>query len=97
MPGRDGVSYSQLFFAIVFSIILSMGRADKILEQMQNNPHDWRIESLKTVARAFEIEWRQRGTSHVVFIRSDGRTLPVPAQRPIKPIYIKRFIEFVLD
>jgi len=64
---------------------------------MQNNPHDWRIESLKTVADAYHIEWRQRGTSHVVFVRPDGRTLPVPARRPIKPIYIRKFVDFVLE
>jgi hypothetical protein len=74
-----------------------MSRVEKLLEQMQTNPRDWRIDSLKTVAHTFNIEWRQRGTSHVVFVRSDGRTLPVPAQRPIKPIYIKKFVEFVLD
>ncbi len=74
-----------------------MSKAAKILEKMQNNPRDWRIESLKTVARAYEIVWRQRGTSHVVFVRPDGRTLPVPARRPIKPIYIKKFAAFVLD
>lgn len=72
-----------------------MSRADKLLEQMRANPHDWRIDSLKTVARACSIEWRQRGTSHVVFVRPDGRTLPVPARRPIKPIYVKKFAEFV--
>lgn len=74
-----------------------MSRADKILERMQNNQQDWRIDDLKTVARAHQIEWRQRGTSHVVFVRADGRTLPVPARRPIKPIHIKKFIEFVMD
>ncbi|MBP8003145.1 MAG: hypothetical protein KA314_29210 [Chloroflexi bacterium] len=74
-----------------------MSKVDKILEQMQNNPRDWRIESLKTVATAHNIEWRQRGTSHVVFVRPDGQTLPVPAHRPIKPIYIKKFIDFVRD
>jgi hypothetical protein len=74
-----------------------VGKADKILSKMQNNPRDWRIESLKTVAEAYGIEWRQRGTSHVVFVRPDGQTLPVPAHRPIKPIYIKKFVEFVLE
>ena len=74
-----------------------MSRADEILERMQNNPQDWRIDDLKTVARTHQIEWRQRGTSHVVFVRADGRTLPVPARRPIKPIYIKKFVEFVMD
>ncbi len=64
---------------------------------MRNNPRDWRIDNLKTIARANDIEWRQKGTSHVVFVRSDGRTLPVPARRPIKPIYVKKFIEFVTE
>jgi hypothetical protein len=74
-----------------------VSKADKILQQMQNNPVGWRIDSLKTVARAHNIEWRQRGTSHVVFVRADGRTLSVPAHRPIKPIYIKKYVDFVLD
>lgn len=72
-----------------------MSKADKILEKMRINPQDWRIDQLKTVASAYRIEWRQQGTSHVVFVRKDGRTLPVPAHRPIKPIYIKKFVDFV--
>lgn len=74
-----------------------MSAVEKLLEKMRNNPKDWRIEQLKTIARAYNIEWRQRGTSHVVFIRDDGQTLPVPANRPIKPIYIKKFVEFVTN
>ena len=74
-----------------------MSTADKLLDKMRTNPRDWRVEQLKTVAQAYNIEWRQRGTSHVVFIRSDGQTLPVPARRPIKPIYIKKFVEFVME
>jgi hypothetical protein len=72
-----------------------MSKADKILAKMKLNLHDWRIENLKTVAQTYGIEWRQKATSHVVFVRSDGKTLPIPAHRPIKPIYIKKFIDFV--
>jgi len=32
-----------------------MSNADKILEKMRNNPHGWRIESLKVIARAHAI------------------------------------------
>ncbi|MEZ4662722.1 MAG: hypothetical protein R2911_34675 [Caldilineaceae bacterium] len=74
-----------------------MGKADRLLEKMRQNPRDWRIDNLKTVAQAYQIDWRQRGTSHVVFVRSDGQTLPVPARRPIKPIYIRKFVEFVME
>jgi hypothetical protein len=72
-----------------------MSTAEKLLTKMCNNPRDWRIEQLKAVARAHEVEWRQRGTSHVVFVRRDGQTLPIPANRPIKPIYIKKFVGFI--
>ena len=74
-----------------------MGTVDRILDRMRNNPRDWRIDDLKTVARAYEIDWRQRGTSHVVFVRPDGATLPVPARRPIKPIYVKKFLAFGME
>ena len=74
-----------------------MSKAEKFLDKMRENPRDWRIESLKVVSRAYDIVWRQRGSSHVVFVRPDGRTLPVPARRPIKPVYIRKFIQFVLD
>lgn len=72
-----------------------MSRHDKLLERMRNNPLDWRIDDLKTIARACGVDWRQQGTSHVVFVRQDGRTLPVPAHRPIKPVYVRKFVAFV--
>jgi hypothetical protein len=69
-----------------------MNTATKLLEAMRRNPLDWRLEQLQTVARQFDIDWRHEGTSHCVFVRVDGRTLPVPARRPIKPIYVKKFV-----
>ena len=72
-----------------------MSKAERILEKMRNNPRDWRVDDLKTVARAYGVEWRQQGSSHLVFVREDGRTLPIPVDRPIKPVYIRKFLEFV--
>ena len=77
------------------SIILRMSAAAKLLLAMRRNPLDWQIAQLQTVARQRGIDWRHEGTSHCVFIRSDGKTLSVPAHRPIKPIYMKKFIELV--
>jgi hypothetical protein len=70
-----------------------MSRADKIVDRMRNNPRDWRIEDLKTVASHYGIELRQRGTSHVVFSDPLGNVLSVPAARPIKAVYVRRFVE----
>lgn len=69
-----------------------MGKAEKILKRMGNNPQDWRIDSLKTLARAHNIEWRQPGTSHVTFRHPNGAKVTVPDHRPIKPVYIKQFV-----
>ena len=52
---------------------------------MRNNPRDWRIEQLKTVADACDVAYRQPGTSHVAFRHPNGAKLTVPAHRPIQP------------
>jgi len=57
-----------------------MNAVAKLLAAMRRHPLDWQIGQLQTVARQYGIEWRHDGTSHCVFIRADGRTLPVPAQ-----------------
>ena len=77
------------------SIIHCMNTAAKLLQAMRSNPLDWKLAQLQTVARQNGIDWRHFGTSHCVFVRADGKTLPVPARRPIKPIYVKKFLELV--
>ena len=72
-----------------------MTRATKILEQMKANPRDWRIESLKSVADALGLAHRQPGGSHVIFRHPNGAMLSVPARRPIKPVYIQKFVRLV--
>ncbi len=69
---------------------------DKLLGQIRNNPAgSWSIANLKTIASQNGIDFRQGATSHVVFIAEDGRTLVVPDHRPIKPIYIRKFVKLV--
>ena len=72
-----------------------MTAAAKILGRMRNNSTGWRIEDLKTVADRFNIEYRQPGTSHVTFRHPTGSKLRVPARRPIKPVYVKKFLELI--
>jgi len=50
---------------------------------------------LQTVAKQKAIDWRHDGTSHCIFVRSGGKTLSVPARRPIKPIHVKKFVDLV--
>lgn len=72
-----------------------MVRATKTLAQMKVNPKDWRIESLKSVAEAHALIIRQPGGSHVIFRHPNGAMLSVPARRPIKPIYVKKFVRLI--
>lgn len=62
---------------------------------MRNNPQGWGIDTLKHIAGQFDISWRQPGTSHVIFRHVNGAKLSVPAHRPIKPIYIKKFLDLL--
>ena len=69
-----------------------MAKLDKLLTQMRHNFRDWRIEDLKRIADQLGIDYRQPGTSHVTFSRCGYTPVVVPAHKPIKPVYVERFI-----
>jgi hypothetical protein len=69
-----------------------MARTDKRLQKMQQNPRDWRIEDIQSVADSLGIEWIHDGGSHVIFRSALGEHLSVPARRPVKPVYITKFL-----
>ena len=70
-----------------------MNKRAKLLEAMRNNPRDWRIDDLITVASQFGIECRNHGGSHHVFSYPGvDADLSVPAHRPVKPIYVRQFL-----
>jgi hypothetical protein len=71
-----------------------MANAAKVLARMPVNPLDWRIEDLKVVADKYVIPYRQHGTSHVTFRHPLGM-LTIPCARPIKPVYVRRFVELI--
>jgi hypothetical protein len=72
-----------------------MAGADKTLARMRANPRDWRIEDLKTVARRYDVTWRQPGTTHVTFRAPSGAKVTVPARKPIKPVYVRQFLALI--
>jgi hypothetical protein len=72
-----------------------VSNAAKLLAKMRRNPHDWRIEDLEVVARSVGIDLDQHATSHVIFRHTAAGRLSVPAHRPIKPVYIRLFVDFV--
>lgn len=72
-----------------------MSNAEKIIAKMRNNPQDWNIEEVKTVAKRYGLEYRQPGTSHVTFRTVAGDKITIPAHKPIKAVYIKKFIALI--
>jgi len=73
-----------------------MNTAAKLITAMRQNPHDWSMPKLLTVAKQFGMEVRSTGGSHHIFSHPSVRDpLSVPAHRPIKAIYIKRFIALI--
>ena len=73
-----------------------MSSRDKMLARMRENPRDWRIEDLEALAAHFGLIVRKPGGSHVVFFHSRlPEMLSVPARRPIKPIYVRRFLSMI--
>ncbi len=76
-------------------IPISMTKADKILAKIRNNPRNWTIENIKTLAKRNGIDWRQPGTSHVTFSYPGLTPLTIPAHRPVNPIYIKQFVKMI--
>jgi hypothetical protein len=74
---------------------VSLNKVAKTLERMKANPTDWRIETLMKVAEAHGVAYRKPGGSHVIFRHANGAMLSVPAQRPIKPVYVRKFVRLV--
>ena len=75
-----------------------MTKADKIVDRMRRNPRDWRMESLEAVARRFGVEVRKTGGSHFIFLHADSEmAVPIPFNRPIKPVYIVQFLALIDD
>ena len=75
-----------------------MTQAEKLLENMRRNPRDWRIADLEALAKRFGLKARKAGGSHAVFFHeATGKSLSVPATRPIKPIYVQSFLALLDD
>ena len=81
---------------ITGAIIKTMNTATKLLNAMRQNPNDWAMAKLLTVAKQHGLEVRSTGGSHHVFSHPSAKDpLSGPAHRPIKAIYIKRFVALI--
>ena len=72
-----------------------VSKAQKLIDAMANNPLDWTIDQVKTVAKASGLTVHCPGGSHHVVRNAAGAKISVPAHRPIKAIYIKKLIRLI--
>lgn len=71
-----------------------MSTFQKVLVKMRRNPRaNWTMETLLSIAFRLGIEVRNSGGSHHVFsypgVEED---ISIPFRRPVKPLYIKKFL-----
>jgi hypothetical protein len=71
----------------------------KRLQAMRSNPHaDWTISDIQSVCGEFGIAClpSRAGSSHYKVSHPQMRDiLTVPFKRPIKPVYIRKLINFI--
>jgi len=73
-----------------------MSNVEKIVQKMTTNPRNWQINHLENIAEHYQLNIRKSGGSHVVFGHKDSDiVVTVPAHKPIKPVYIKKFLTLV--
>ena len=68
------------------------------MEEMRSNPRgNWTIADVGVVCSGFGIELRPpKGGSHYKITHASQRDiLTIPHGRPIKPVYIRRLVEFI--
>jgi transketolase C-terminal domain/subunit len=72
-----------------------VSNAQKLIDAMANNPLDWTLDQVKTVAKASGLTVHCPGGSHHVVRNAAGAKISVPAHRPIKAICIKKLIRLI--
>jgi hypothetical protein len=75
-----------------------MAHPDKRLERMRQNPRgDWTIQDIEAVCRSYGITCSppRRGDHYKLPHPSRRDILTIPARRPIKPAYIRDFVDLV--
>ncbi len=78
----------------IFGTIFIDAKREEDPRKHAKEPKNWRIEDLQMLAKHYGIAYPQNGTSHVFFTFDPGY-LPVPAHRPIKPAYVRQFVELL--
>jgi predicted RNA binding protein YcfA (HicA-like mRNA interferase family) len=72
-----------------------MGKKDKLLDAIKNNPKNVKFETIKKFLEDLEYEANNSGGSHWVFRKNDMPSITIPYKRPIKAIYVKMVLKLM--
>ncbi len=75
-----------------------MAKADKMLEAMRANPAgDWTISDIEKVAKGVGLTVRtpRRGSHYTISHPDLDEILTIPARRPLKPVYLRKFVSMI--
>jgi hypothetical protein len=76
-----------------------LSQAQKLFQAMARNPRgDWRIADIEVVCKHFGLICKAPsggGSHYSVSHPSTFGSLTIPARRPIKPFYIKAFVDYI--
>ncbi|MEO9968290.1 MAG: hypothetical protein ABJG15_00445 [Hyphomonadaceae bacterium] len=67
----------------------------KLVSMSQNPQNDWTMKDVETVCRALKMECQAPtggGSHHKVYSQDLRGPLTIPAKKPIKAFYIKKFV-----
>jgi hypothetical protein len=71
----------------------------KRLERMRSNPQGgWTMADVEALCREFDVVCmanRSGGSHYKVMHASQREILTIPFKRPIKPVYIRKLVDFV--
>ena len=71
--------------------------ATKLLDRMRANPRDWRIADIERLCASDGIACTppRKGSHYKISHEAMPMILTIPANRPIKPVYIRDLVRFV--
>lgn len=71
--------------------------ANDLLARMRTNPRDWRIDDVASVCRRAGLTCTapRKGSHYKVSHTALAEILTIPANRPIKPIYIRDLVRMI--
>lgn len=73
-----------------------MSQKEKILQKIENNPHNVSFEDIKKLLEWFDYQCVHIKGSHHKF-KKGSKSIVLPYHKPIKSIYVKQILSFIKE